>query len=59
MKFNKEDLIKLGVDSMSTSDLLQVLKTKITYLKWHNKNYTKKQWYEIEDIADLIEAIEL
>lgn len=59
MKFNKEDLIKLGVDGMSTSDLLQVLKTKITYLKWHNKNYTKKQWYEIQDIADLIEAIEL
>lgn len=59
MKFNKEDLIKLGVGDMSTSDLLQVLKTKITYLKWHNKNYTKKQWLDIQDVADLIEAIEL
>ena len=59
MKFNKEDLIKLGVGDMLTSDLLQVLKTKITYLKWHNKNYTKQQWLDIQDIADLIEAIEL
>lgn len=59
MKFNKEDLKKIGVYGMTTSDLLQVLKTKITYLKWHNKNYTKKQWLDIQDIADLIEAIEL
>lgn len=59
MKFNKKDLIKLGIGDMSTSDLLQVLKTKIIYLKWHNKNYTKQQWLDIQDIADLIEAIEL
>lgn len=59
MKFNQHDLWRLGLDNKTTAELIQILQTKITYLKWHNKNYTKKQWYEIQDIADLIEALEV
>ena len=59
MKFNQHDLWKLGLDNKTTAELIQILQTKIIYLKWHNKNYTKKQWYEIQDISDLIEALEV
>lgn len=58
MKFNKNKLKSYGINGLKNKDLVSVLKTKAEYLKSHNKNYTKSQYYEIMDIYEIIDSLE-
>lgn len=57
MKFDKQILAKSGFDKWNDSELIDILKKNINYLSTHNKNYTKTQYYSIEDIKDIITAL--
>jgi hypothetical protein len=57
MKFNKQILSQNGFDKWNDNELIQMLKDKIQYLSSHNKNYTKTQYYLIEDIKDIVVAL--
>lgn len=39
--------------------MLTELKTKLEWLKSHNKNYTKQQYYTILECLEIIDEIEL
>lgn len=58
MKFNKQILKEYGLQGMKNSELIDVLKYKIKWLLLHNRNYTNAQFHELQDIAELIEALE-
>ena len=58
MKFNQQTLKEFGLQGMKNKELLEVLATKIKYLLLHNKNYTKQQYYELQDIAEIVSAME-
>ena len=57
IKFNKSILENYGLEKMRDFELLKVLNDKLQFLLSHNKNYTKKQYYELQDIAEIITAI--
>ena len=58
MKFNKKILRHYGLQNMKNTELIEVLKNKIQWLLTHNKNYTNAQRCELEDITEIISAIE-
>ena len=58
MKFNKEILKAQGIADMKNAELVKILKDKVYYLRTHNKNYTKQQYYEIQDIEEILSALE-
>lgn len=58
MRFNKQILKHHGITGFNNKQLLNVLKTKLEYLTTHNKNYTTTQWLDIQDINDIIQALE-
>ena len=57
IKFNKSILKNYGLENMKDFELLKVLNDKLHFLLTHNKNYTKQQYYELQDIAEIITAI--
>lgn len=38
-------------------NILQEIENKTDFLLSHNKNYTKKQYYTLQDIKDLLEKL--
>lgn len=58
MKFNKEILKAQGIADFTNAELVKILKGKVYYLRTHNKNYTKQQYYEIQDIEEILSALE-
>ena len=37
--------------------MIETLKIKLQWLSTHNKNYTKQQYFELQDMAEIITAI--
>ena len=58
MKFNKETLKAQGITGFSNAELVKILKDKVHYLTTHNKNYTKQQYYELQDVEEILSALE-
>lgn len=52
MKYN---IIKYEKNQLKTK--INTIKEKINFLESHNKNYTKKQYYKIIEIQEILEQI--
>lgn len=46
---------RLGL--LNKNEILHYVSGVIDYLYTHNKNYTKKQYYKIEDLKNIIDCI--
>lgn len=46
-------------DNIIGNDFLQEVKNTLDYLESHNKNYTKKQYYLIQDLQDIFKFMEV
>jgi hypothetical protein len=58
MKININEINKktrLGL--MNKNEVLHYITGVIDYLYTHNKNYTKVQYYKIEDLKNIIDCI--
>lgn len=59
MKFNKDILKRNGFnDEWTESELINLLQSYLSWLMVNNKNYTKKQYYTLEYVLDIVQAIE-
>lgn len=54
-----ENKLKYVVDIPDGMNALDILKEKIEYLRYHNKNYTKHQYYDIDDLYEIIKVMEV
>jgi len=43
----------------SENDVIRLIKNRVEWLSTHNKNYTQAQWIYIQDIQDMLDAIEV
>ena len=60
VKVNKKDILKsIGVEFRNEYDYLLYLLQLIDYLYFNNKNYTKRQYYRIEEIREILQNIEV
>lgn len=60
MKTDYELLKKCGYDFNGDEEKLHNrMDELINYLCWHNKNYTKKQYYLIMELKDIIKCTEV
>lgn len=60
VEVNKKDILKsIGVEFRNEYDYLLYLLQLIDYLYFNNKNYTKKQYYRIEEIREILQNIEV
>lgn len=50
-----DKLKKLGIES--DKDAISKLKDLVYYLKTHNKNYTKDQYYKVLEIEEILELL--
>ena len=58
MKINYNEINKktrLGL--LNANEILHYARGVIDYLYTHNKNYTKTQYYKIEDLKNIIDSI--
>lgn len=58
MKINYNEInqkTRLGL--MNAAEILHYMSGAIDYLYTHNKNYTKTQYYKIEDLKNIIDSI--
>lgn len=58
MKINYNEINKktrLGL--LNANEILHYMSDVIDYLYTHNKNYTKTQYYKIEDLKNIIDSI--
>lgn len=58
MKINYNEInekTRLGL--LRASEVLHYMQSVIDYLYTHNKNYTKNQYYKIEDLKNIIDSI--
>ena len=58
MKINYNEINKktrLGL--LNGNEILHYMSGAIDYLYTHNKNYTKTQYYKIEDLKNIIDSI--
>ena len=55
--FNKiNESTRLGL--MTKAEILRYVRGVVEYLYTHNKNYTKEQYYRIEDLKNIIDNID-
>lgn len=59
MKINQEKLRQYGYQFESLEDMYLYIRSLVEYLEFHNKNYTKSQYYQIQAIAELMECIKI
>lgn len=60
VKVNKKEILKsIDVEFRCEYDYLSYLLQLIDYLYFHNKNYTNKQYYKIEEIREILRNIEV
>ena len=57
-KINLRNINKLGYDFKSFDEMFEHLKSLLGYLESHNKNYTNKQYNDIQEIKEIIDTIE-
>lgn len=58
MKINYNELNKktrLGL--LTAAEIFHYVRSVVDYLYTHNKNYTKTQYYKIEDLKNIIDSI--
>lgn len=53
----KNYIIDYYLSSISLKTIIEDIENKLDFLLSHNKNYTKKQYYTIEDIKELIQKL--
>jgi hypothetical protein len=59
IKIDKESIFNsIGIEFENDYDYLLYLLKLIDYLYFHNKNYTNKQYYKIEEIREILENME-
>ena len=51
------DKNKIELDKGYNNDTISKLKDLVYYLKTHNKNYTKEQYYRILEIEEILESL--
>lgn len=39
-------------------EVIELIKKRVGWLATHNKNYTQAQWIYIQDVQDMLDAIE-
>ena len=60
IKINKEKIIKnIGIECTNDFDYIRYMKVLINDLESHNKNYTKKQYFYITQIKEILENMEV
>lgn len=59
MKINQEKLRQYGYQFESLEDMYLYVRSLVEDLESHNKNYTMRQYYQIQIIANLMKCIEL
>lgn len=51
-------MYKIEVNRMKNyTEIISEIENKLDFLLSHNKNYTKKQYYTIDDIKELIQEL--
>ena len=59
MKINNEQLReRTGLSFESYTDMLYYIEKHLDYLMLHNKNYTKEQERRIDDLYEIVQAID-
>ena len=58
IKLNKKKLKQKGFDFEGESMLFDSIKQKIEWLKSHNKNYTKAQYFVIDELSEIFSCCE-
>lgn len=60
IRFNKEKILKsIGIECTNNIDYLNYTRQLVYDLYSHNKNYTNKQYYEIEELKEILDNIEV
>ncbi len=61
MKINidKKDILNsIGIEFKNDEDCFLYMQELIDYLYFHNKNYTNKQYYKIEELREILNSLE-
>lgn len=59
IKTNKEKILEnIGIEFTNDFDYIKYMKVLIDDLESHNKNYTKKQYFYITQIKEILENME-
>ena len=59
MNLNQEKLKKCYIDVTNESELINYLRSRIDFLYCSNKNLTKKQYFSVCELKDVIECLEV
>ena len=60
IRFNKENILKsIGIECSCDTNYLAYMQQLIDELYRHNKNYTNKQYYMINELKEILDNIEI
>jgi hypothetical protein len=60
IKINKQKILKnAGFELTDPRDYIRYMRQLVENLESHNKNYTKKQYFEITQLKEILENIEI
>lgn len=59
ININKKDILNsIGIEFKDDKDYFVYIQELIDYLYFHNKNYTNKQYYKIEELREILNSLE-
>lgn len=59
ININKKDILNsIGIEFKDNKDYFVYMQELIDYLYFHNKNYTNKQYYKIEELREILNSLE-
>ena len=59
ININKKDIFNsVGIEFKDDKDYFVYMQELIDYLYFHNKNYTNKQYYKIEELREILNSLE-
>ena len=59
ININKKDILNsIGIEFKDDEDYFVYMQDLIDYLYFHNKNYTNKQYYKIEELREILNSLE-
>ena len=59
ININKKDILNsVGIKFKDDKDYFVYMQELIDYLYFHNKNYTNKQYYKIEELREILNSLE-
>lgn len=59
ININKKDILNsIGIEFKDDEDYFVYMQELIDYLYFHNKNYTNKQYYKIEELREILNSLE-